>query len=327
MKNVAVLSHIADIDGVGAAALVKMRYSMPSQNVFFTGHSLEEVVLAEKGLSRLYKKGILLFITDLTPGPATIPIYAKILKRVKAHRGKVIILDHHTWNNEAVNKIAKKSPFAVFGENKDMCATELVKKYTGLDSKFAKEFAHIVHHADFYIQLKEKKHSRLVDDYSMSLGYINMSQSYWARIKRLRRIAGLISSGRFIDKGMQTLALKFRKLNHERIEKMLKNLYLVSDKIAVGFTKQVDSTEACMSAIAKAHVSISVIINLDHSKGSIRSTDKDIVKLANAFGGGGHPHASGFNIDAKRYNSFKTNSDKKRFVRNVESAARTLRLI
>ncbi len=327
MEQVAILSHIADIDGIGAAALVKMKYKMPAANAFFTGHSVRELSYAEKGLGPLYKKGILLFITDLTPGPKTIPMYARIIKNVKAHGGEVVIFDHHTLYKEAVSKIAKKSSIAIFGENKEMCATELVKKYTGLDTKFAREFAHVVHHADFYIQLKEKRHSRLVDDYSMSLGYINMGQSYWARIKRLRRIVDLLSSGKFTDRELKGLAIKFRKLNHDRITKMLKSLYLVSNKIAVGFTKQVDSTEACMKVIAKAHVGISVVVNLDHDKGSIRSTDKDIVKLANAFGGGGHPHAAGFNIDAKQYNFFKTGSDKDKFVKNVESAARNIGLL
>ncbi|MDE1854794.1 MAG: hypothetical protein KGH57_00530 [Candidatus Micrarchaeota archaeon] len=327
MRNVAVLSHIADIDGVGAASLVRIRYKIPLSNVFFTGHDYGEVVSAEAGLRRLYRRGILLFVTDLTPGDETAPIYEKIVGSVNRNGGKVIFLDHHPWSDKLIRRIAKKCLVAVFGENRQMCATELVKKYTGLDTKFVREFAHIVHHADFYIQLAEKRHSKLVDDYAMHLAGVNMSKSYAKRIGGLRHVVAVISSGRFEDKAISEGAERFRKLNRDRIAKMLESVYRVSNRIGIGFTKQVDSTEACMAIIHKERLPMSVVVNLDHMKGSIRSTGPNITPLANAFGGGGHPHASGFSIDARTYGFFKTQTGREKFIKDVQKNADRAKLL
>lgn len=327
MRNVAVLSHIADIDGVGAAALIKMRYKIPASSLFFAGHSIDEMLSAEKDLARLYKRRMLLFITDLTPEPEAAPVFDRIMRGVNSHKGSVIFLDHHPWRDGMARRFALKSDLAIFGENREMCATELVRKYTGLKSAFVRRFAYIVHHTDFYIKLRERNLARLAEMYNMSIGCINMSHSYGSRMRGLRHIADIISSERFSDRRIAKLAARFKKLNEERIEKMLGGAYRISNKIAVGFSKQVDSTDACMAIISRKKVGISVLVKTDHSSGSIRSTKSNIVKLANAFGGGGHPHAAGFNIDARRYNFFRTNSDKEKFVRKLTSTAKSVGLI
>ncbi len=327
MRNVAVLSHIADIDGVGAAALVRLRYKIPLGNIFFAGHDVAEVSFAEAGIRRLCKGGILLFVTDLTPEDQTAPIYERIVNSVNRIGGRVVFLDHHPWSDRIVKRIAKKCFIAVFGENRQMCATELVKKYTGLDTRFVREFARVVHHADFYIQLSEKRHSRLVDDYAMHFAGVNMSKSFSKRLRDLRHVAEVISSGRFEDEAISKGAAKFKRLNESRIAKMLESVQIISNKIGVGFTKQVDSTEACMAIIHSERVPMSVVINLDHMKGSIRSTGPDISVLANAFGGGGHPHASGFSLDAKRYNSFRTTHDRQKATEMIARRARAVGLL
>lgn len=326
-NDVAALSHTSDIDGIGAASLVRMKFHAPLSNIFFTGYSAAEVAEAEAAIRPLYKKRVLLFITDLVPESKAIPVYERIVDGISKGGGAVIFLDHHPWGGEAVQKVAKKCLIAVFGENRQMCATELTRRCLGMDSKFAISFTRLVHHADFYIQLQEKGLSRLLEQYAMHIGGVNMCRSYGTKMKKLRHMVKVISSGRLIDGEISRGAERFALLNEERIGKMLKNLYIISGKMAVGFSKQVDSTRACMSVIKEAHTSMSVVVNLDHSKASMRSVKPDISRLANAMGGGGHPHAAAFNIDMKRYNFFRTNRDRQRLVEAIAAKARTVGLL
>ncbi len=325
--DVATLSHTSDIDGVGAAALVRMRYRMPLSNMFFTGYSAEEVFKAEERLGRLYRRGLLLFITDLVPESDAVPIYERIVKNVNANGGKVVFLDHHPWSSEAAKRIAARCLFATFGENRKMCATELVRRYLRLNGAFARKFARIVHHSDFYIQLDEKSHGRLVKQYAMHIAGVNAGRSYDAKLRRLRHMVAVIDSRRLIDGEISDGARRFEALNSKRIESILRNNYMIAGRIAVAFSKQVDSTDACMELIREKKAEVGIVVNLDHSKASIRSVGRSVVGLANAMGGGGHPRASAFNIRMSDFHSFKTSRDKQRFVAFVESKAKRAGLI
>ncbi|MGA3020786.1 MAG: hypothetical protein ABSD68_02455 [Candidatus Micrarchaeales archaeon] len=323
MDDVAVLSHIADIDGIGSAALIRMRFGMPLENIFFSGYGADDLREAERGLRRLYGKHILLFIMDIAPGFETLSIFQSIIRNVHRGGGSIVILDHHLWKKEMIKKVASVCDLAVIGENSEMCATELARRVTGLQSRFVKEFTYIVHHIDFNIntRIRKKRRAELTEIYTMSIGHSNMSKSYDARIRKLRHIAGVISSGRFSDKGMREAASKFRRINSDRIEKMLADFYRISDKIAVGFSRQVDSTEACRELVRKAKVDIGIVINLDHGKGSIRSDESDTLRFANGLGGGGHPHASGFNVNMKEHNFFRSREDRRKFVDEISDVA------
>ncbi len=327
MENVAVITHIADIDGIGSAAMVKMKFGMPSRNAFFAAHSATEMVEVEKGMKKLYSKGILLFITDLALRKETAPFFERIIRNVQKGGGAVVVLDHHAWDDEMVERIAKRCDFAAFGENRKMCAAELTRSFIGLKGKFVDDFMDLVHHADFYVLLKDAKRQRIVDGWKLGIDYFNMSESYGARARNLRHIVDVISSGRLTDRSINDAASKFERINSERIEKAMRDLYVISGKIAIGFSRHVNSTDACMSAIRKAHADIGIMVNLDHGKGGIRSVKSDIVGLAGRLGGGGHPHASGFSVNIKKYNSFKTRKDRQAFADMVEKAARKEGLI
>jgi oligoribonuclease NrnB/cAMP/cGMP phosphodiesterase (DHH superfamily) len=327
MDDVAVLSHIADMDGIGSAALIRMRFGMPLENIFFSGYGADDLREAEAGLRRLYGKRILLFIMDISPESETLYIFQNIVRNVHRGGGSVVVLDHHLWKKEMIRKIASKCDLAVIGENKKMCAAELARKLTGLQDRFVSEFTDIVHHGDFNIGIRKKRQAELSEIYMMSINHCNMSKSYHARIRKLRHIADVISSRRFSDKGMREAAFEFRRINSNRIENMLTDLYHISDKIAVGFSRQVDATEACRDIIRKAKVDIGIVINLDHGKGSIRSVESDTLRFANELGGGGHPHASGFNIDLREHNFFRSRKDRKSFVDKISDAAERTGLI
>ncbi len=327
MRNVAVLSHIADIDGVGAAALVRMRYRIPLNQIFLISHDRDEVLKAAQGLRRLGGKGLLVFITDLNPSADTMDVYESMVKEIKGRGGSVVWLDHHVWSKEAIRRIPGACGVAIFGENREMCATQIVHRFLELDSRFANEFADNVHYIDLFLPTKNKKYKRRAEEYKLGIDYYLMRGTHESQQNKLRRLAGAISSGRFTDPDLHRAALKFKALNSKRIALLLRNLVYLSPQIVLAFSKQVDSTDACHEMLEKTEADISILIKTDTGHCSIRSRKADTVPLARTLGGGGHPHASGFSVDVRRYNSFKTANGREKFLGAVKLKADKLGLL
>lgn len=317
MRNVAVLSHIADIDGVGSAALVKMRYRIPLGNIFLTNHDLDEISRCTSAIARMSRKGFTLFITDLNPSAGSARVYERLVKRVKGRGGRVVWLDHHVWKQEAINRIARKCDIAVFGENSEMCATQLVHKFLGLNTGFANEFADMVHYIDLFLPTNNRKYKKRAEEYKLGIDYYLISGSHDAQQSRLRHLAGVVSSGRFADSNLRTAAKNFKDLNSRRIKELLSGLFHLSNRVVLGFSKQVDSNDACEAMLTNTHADVSILIKTDTGHCSIRSRKSDTVPLANALGGGGHPHASGFSVDVKKHKLFSTLAEKKKFVARI----------
>ncbi|MGI0141166.1 MAG: hypothetical protein ACREBF_00740 [Candidatus Micrarchaeales archaeon] len=301
MKNIAVLSHNADIDGVGAASLLKIKYNIPSNRLFFSGYAKEGILYAEGKLKKFYGKDFVLFITDLSLNDPTILVWMSLIKRIKAKGGKVFWFDHHPWSEKAIKKVASLCDVAIVGENAKFCATEITQREMQLDTPFVREFCKVVHYSDFNIKADTERHREMVKVYALSITTWTKSKSNEAIQKKLRHITEVIASRRFTDSRMTTASRNFEKLNNMRVEKMLAKLTLVGRSIAVGYATGVQSTYACGMVIKKSGRDIAIVIDPKQGKGSIRSVKSDISGLAKSLSGGGHPHASGFEIDLKKY--------------------------
>ena len=296
MENIAVLSHNADMDGVGAAAMVKMKYGLDSGRLFFSSYGKESVLYAEKLLRKFYSKGFTLFITDLSMNDQMIGTWIQIIKRIKAKGGRVIWFDHHPWGEKGIAKVARLCDIAIVGENERYCATEIVRKELSLDTPFIDEFCRIVHHSDFNLRPRDKRSRQIIKEYALSITSFTKTGSNGGIQKKLRHMAGVISNRRFTDPMMERASAAFERKNNMRIEKMLKDLHLVGKNMAIGFASGVQSTHACSEIIRKSGRDIGVIFDFKTGKGSIRSVKSDISALAIRLHGGGHPHASGFEI-------------------------------
>src|SRR5271155_4185518 len=108
MENIAVLSHADDIDGIGSAALVKMKYQVDTKKLFFISHIDADIAYAASQMKRLSRKGFTLFVTDLDPSGHTRKLYEDIVKGVNKNGGKVIWFAHHSWDRFSVDNIANK---------------------------------------------------------------------------------------------------------------------------------------------------------------------------------------------------------------------------
>ncbi|MDE1824817.1 MAG: hypothetical protein KGH61_02245 [Candidatus Micrarchaeota archaeon] len=296
MENIAVLSHNADMDGVGAAAMVKMKYGLDSGRLFFSSYGKESVLYAEKLLRKFYSNGFTLFITDLSMNEQMIATWIQIIKKIKARGGRVIWFDHHPWGKNGIAKVARLCDIAIVGENERYCATEIARRELSLDTPFIDEFCRIVHHSDFNLRPRDRRSRQIIKEYALSITSFTKTGTDASIQKKLRHMAVVIGNRRFTDQMIEKASAAFERKNNMRIEKMLKGLHLVGKSMAIGFASGVQSTHACSEIIRKSGRDIGVIFDLKTGKGSIRSVKSDISALAVMLHGGGHPHAAGFEI-------------------------------
>lgn len=298
MQNICVMSHASDIDGVGSAALIRRKYGVPLNRLFFADYSKESLEYVNSKLKPLYKSGISLFITDLGVNDRLIDPYKKILKEVKSNGGRVIWFDHHPWTKRAVKELASMCDVAIIGENDDFCATEITFKELAFKDGFTTKFARIVHYSDFNITPRDRRDYETVGIYALSITSYGIIPSRDIMTAKLRHIAEVISAGKLYDARTRNDALRFKRLNDSRIARMIKTMILTKDA-AVGFSEHVQSTAGCVALMKASRKPIGIYINAANRRGHLRCEDDDISGLARALGGGGHPHASGFNVDRK----------------------------
>jgi DHHA1 domain. len=98
-------------------------------------------------------------------------------------------------------------------------------------------------------------------------------------------------------------------------------------KVDVGFSKNLKSNNACEKIFEKTNADIAIFVNIKSGSVSIRRKDKckvDLTKLASYFGGGGHPYASGFNLDKESLKTIKTKKGKQKLLDKISKTINKL---
>jgi oligoribonuclease NrnB/cAMP/cGMP phosphodiesterase (DHH superfamily) len=296
-----VISHCADIDGVGCPALLKMKYEIPRENIFLVDYTKEALMHVQAQIKKRKPKDTNLFISDLSSNDDKVDTFLSIISMIRKGGGKVFWFDHHPWTENAVKRISPKCDTIVCGE-RDECATEITARQLKLKGKFVADFIDICHQSDFNLHPKDKKKMSLIKTYAIGIASYNIKGSAAAQNK-LKDLADAISAGRFANNDIVKEAKEFDRISKKRIAIMIKDLSLVGGKIAVGFAKSLQSTNACYWVMKASGRDVGIFINLDANRGNIRSVKANISPLAMALGGGGHPHASGFAFSPKKYNT------------------------
>ena len=319
MRDVISLTHATDIDGVGSAALIRMKYGIPTERAFLTDYRTETIESAYKGMRGFIKKGTVLIAADLAVGTESGRSFFKIVNAVKRAGGHVMWFDHHPWDGPYAKKIARLCDVVIFGENRKFCGTEITKRELKINGKFENEFAKIVHLSDFAVRPESKRRYAVIGYYALSISLYQMLP-YDKRIRKLRHMVEAISGKKLLDARIKADANRFRKMNDRQTKVMLKDLY-VGDNIVVGFAGDIQKTYACMKLIEETGKDIGVYINMRSGRGHMRSVKSDCSLLAAEFNGGGHPHAAGFSPDFRKYDLFKSKDDRRRFLADLESKA------
>lgn len=323
-----VVSHGEDIDGIGSASLLKMRYRIDSRDLFFVNHSLEDFENAIRRIMPRMGAGSVVFFTDLSLNRNLVGPASRFVRSVRSRGGSVVWLDHHYWSDEALERVARRCETAIVGENSLACATDITKRYTRLTGDFVERFVGLVHCIDLYLGFDSQPNpawSRsTARTYSMSINYLG-GGPFDAKQKRLRRIADVICSGKFLDGRMRDAARSYGRVNKERIKALLQGMDVVAGRMAVGFSREVDSSEACRAMTDRSGADIGVLVKTDSRTASMRSVKSDIAPLATSMGGGGHPHAAGFEVP-RAYDIGKA-SGRKRLLDDIVRRSRKLGIL
>ena len=319
--NAIIISHIADMDGISSAALIMRKYKIKKKNVLFADYSVGRLLQIEKQVKEKLQKDTVLFITDIGTNTSTIKIFLRIIASIKKTGGKIFWFDHHTWSYDSIEKVASKCDLAVVGENKLFCAAEITAAELKLTDSFTKKLIKIVHMSDFNIKPKDKNIAEIIKSYVLSTTYYS-SFNFSTYARRIGMIADQMSKEVLIPNFVIADGKKFEKLNINRLKKLKENI-LVGTIVSLGFSKYISTNDACACILDNTNSDIGVYLNTETFKCHLRSKINDCSLLATQFGGGGHPHASGFEVNKALY-KIKTVNGRKKLFSDICNASNSL---
>ncbi len=307
--------HANDIDGIGSAALIRIATGIPTGNIFFYNYSEESLDYITTSIISLAKPGCSIILADMSPNDSKLGKFVSFIRDAKRIGCSLVWLDHHQWSDAAISAIAAKCDMAIVGENKQNCAADIVAREFHLSDQISSTIREIAHVSDF--KLKAYGKTKLaVEYYSLAITYYNMlprAREY----AKLRAAVDSICNGKIPAKEVISDARAFKKLNTSRIRRMLSHLLTFGD-VAVGFSEPVVANDACDAILRKSGKKVAIYVNTKTGKVHLRSQSVDTVPIAAAAGGGGHPFASGFNINIDNYGHFRKDSQKSAFVKRLK---------
>ena len=293
------ITHIADFDGIGSAAMLTHYSKISTERIMFGNYSGEELARLRAEVEKAAPENSLVIFSDLAMNDSKIDTVAELLKMLKSSGNQIVWIDHHPWSDAAIAAASEYCDFIIAGENKDFCATELVFKHLyeplGEDLEYGKRISEIAHLGDF--NLKSEKYDKLLHSLAGAIAYMNYSRD----ISSLREMVAIVATGNleneFISRKYSYYLAELEK-NMQSFRESMRLYYANDIKIGVAYGKRIQSTQACGIISETLNSDISVYIDAERGKLHFRSKPGiDCSKLAATLGGGGHPQASGAEIE------------------------------
>lgn len=317
-----VITHAADMDGIGSGALIMRRYGVGSDRIIFTDYGKDEFLRVEKLVKLKFRKGGTLFITDLNAEGDVKETLERIVAHVKSNSGKLFWFDHHKWSEENLKEFGKQCERLVVGGPNGACASEVTAVELGMTGDpFVREFLRIVHISDFNLAPDSPATKGIIGDYVLGISYFRMSGKEFFQ-KRIAELAEALSKGEILPAFLHEASVEFSIMNEKRLKKMEKTI-IKGGVVSVGFSPIVSTGNACDRIREKTGSDIGCYVNTDADRVHFRSVINDTSILANRFGGGGHAKASGFELKKGEYN-WDSEDDRKRFAKRVMDEALNL---
>ncbi|MEM1610671.1 MAG: hypothetical protein QXQ57_03365 [Sulfolobales archaeon] len=292
-RDLCVVSHEEDIDGIGSAAVAIK--GMKIRCIYLTGYFRDEWLLLGRKIDGRcrYKRSIELLITDLNPNVEMIETLDRSLAKCEDKR--VIWIDHHVWSEEALSR-ARALGYIETHINRSMTATENVIHYLGLEKMIdIRVIAYLSRDTDYGI-FSHPLSEPLTDVIRYSL--------YKKGDKRfLIKLARKFSKGIIWDHEIDSIWAEAKREKEKIIEDLRRNtvirdikgykaLFLISDPM-------ISSKIAIREAGVKGY-DIAFIVYRNGAVTIARGSENiNCAEIAMRFGGGGHPHIAGAQIDRK----------------------------
>jgi oligoribonuclease NrnB/cAMP/cGMP phosphodiesterase (DHH superfamily) len=303
---------------MGTPALLIRNYCMPPRNIFFMQQ--KDFGLLLNHIKKLNPKESTFIIGDLSLNDDQISYVKEMISRLKRNGNTVIWLDHHPWSEKGIKAI-REVDFGVSGENELYSAAQLAYMLFCKRDRENKLLSDMIHVSDF--ALKSRRFGRTNEKLTGAIMSFRWKGS--SMQSNLQRLASIIARLDFSNPFVERAYRSYLKASKGGIARLKANTYIAATspyRIAVGFSKRLHTNQACGIIAKRCRSDIEVYVDIETGKSGVRSRKGvDCSLIASALNGGGHPQASGFVLDPKRFGNFDGNG-RKRFVERIKNLSK-----
>lgn len=303
MKKVKLFSHI-DLDGYGCNVIIKSLIGINSDCENLNYDKINERV-KEYFVNKEYQQYIITYITDISVNDEVAKIIDNIYKEEDI---RIVLFDHHptalnlnkyTWATVDIERDGEKTSGTrmLYDDCKEAidCLVEL--NYISEDSLF--DFVENVRKYDTW--LWKEKYNDIKPKQLNDLFYLLGTERFVEKILNNLKFS-LTNMDEFINENKLLLELQQEKIDKyvESKNKELISKNIIGYKAGIVFAEQFQSELG--NRLSEMNPQYDLIIMIGNKTISYR-TVKDNVncsEIAKLFGGGGHPKASGSQIDINK---------------------------
>lgn len=318
------ITHSADLDGLGSAAMLIGTFGVKRSNILFADYNDARFDHLMREIKAIAPKGSLFIISDINIDKGHKSYFLKLFEYLKGRGNTIIWLDHHSWSMQNVAVIKKYCSLMVVGENTDNCAAQLVYRTLCNSSKKYARLSAMTHLADFNI--RSKRYDPVLKRIAFAINSINR-RSPAAADPLLRKAAEAISRYDFGADAIKTYYNEYMRESKKNLANLSNNIFSFDTGrvvVGIGFGSGVHSNAAAEFIKTKTGAAMTLYVNTAKMQVSMRSEPKiDCIKLASRERGGGHPNAAGFPVASKVFDRLD-GKGKELFVAHVERLAREL---
>ncbi len=290
-----IISHSADLDGISSAALlVRKAKETGSPYLLYLRDYKDKAEVFPETITKI--QGANIKIADISTNLKDIE---EVVKRISVTKGKVEWTDHHETTEDILKKL-ERAGVNVYLDRESGSASVLVLKRYNLNDDLSKIIADAGYQSDT-LNIKDEYVRDLVDliDY---YNYLEKSPP------RTRLSALAVDMAYYGPEGCLTeerreLIKVYRYKKEQELQNVVKSVKLFNVKgyaFAIAYAKSlVSGTQAANRVIENVKADVYIIVKEDGGLSFRRDKESKInlVPLANIFGGGGHPYASGASLN------------------------------
>lgn len=275
------LTHV-DLDAVTSNAIHLRKYGPEDTFTIYTAvHRLPEQLqlLAEVAGERDDEK--LLSLSDLNFDGEVEEEILEACREVRRNGWTVEWRDHHPWNEHQLRRFGEELNY--LRVDRDFAGCEVVQQDLLPDDDVAQRIAEIGRDRDLWIN---------EDPLSEKLSTVIRGREW------KDRVSSMLADGEYWSDELQERYDELEERKQRKVRKSVKNARVVEkDSFRVGVTKSVGYNSDTAHELRNEYDTDLEVVVSDRGTYSLRSNHGVCTVIAGQHGGGGHPNASGGNLE------------------------------
>ncbi len=270
-----IVTH-TDLDGVASAALIIKALGRVDRIYFTQPHQLHSALCRVPNSCEL-------FIADLGINDSTLDKVLRELRRITSSGGRVRWFDHHVWRCEWINAIINIG--VELHVDTSTCGAGVVAKYLPINDSWANELVRAACSVDLW----------LFNDWrgNYLARYVGYREGGAWRERIARELA---SADELISEEVERVAEEMidRELKlYSKVLKGAKVSRVAGYRIAYYLKPRTEHVTSYIGNLLLSRFNADIAVICREGSLSLRSREVDVVGIARALGGGGHPRAAG----------------------------------